>query len=48
MDFVTDATIYIYSGQFFIYITILPLIKKIKGKIKKQRKKGKIKIDKHV
>ncbi len=41
--------LYIYSGQFFyIYITILPLIKKIKGKIKKQRKKGKIKIDKHV
>ena len=41
--------LYIYIRvSFFIYITILPLIKKIKGKIKKQRKKGKIKIDKHV
>jgi len=39
--------LYIF-GSVFLYITILPLIKKIKGKIKKQRKKGKIKIDKHV
>lgn len=39
MDFVTDATIYIFGSVFYIYITILPLIKKIKGKIKKQRKK---------
>jgi len=40
--------LYIYIRVSFLYITILPLIKKIKGKIKKQRKKGKIKIDKHV
>jgi hypothetical protein len=40
MDFVTDATIYIF-GSVFLYITILPLIKKIKREDKKTTKKRK-------
>jgi len=39
MDFVTDATIYIFGSVFYIYITILPLIKKIKREDKKTTKK---------
>jgi hypothetical protein len=40
MDFVTDATIYIF-GSVFLYITILPLIKKNKREDKKTTKKRK-------